>query len=101
MNMINIYCSFCQYILQGAGTAGNLDYSKAIRSEYDELREGYLNRSRDKNFLTIEQARLNKLKLDWENFTPKKPNFIGSKTIEVEIETLSDIRNDKLEDLGI
>ena len=68
--------------------AGSLDYSKALRSEYDELREGYLNRSRDKNFLTIEQARLNKLKLDWESFTPKKPNFIGSKTIEVEIETL-------------
>ncbi len=68
--------------------ADNVDYSKALRSEYDELREGYLNRSRDKNFLTIEQARLNKLKLDWENFTPKKPNFIGSKTIEVSIETL-------------
>ena len=65
-----------------------LEYTQLLRSEYDELREGYLNRSRDKNFLTIEQARLNKLKLDWENFTPKKPNFIGSKTIEVNIETL-------------
>jgi len=65
-----------------------LEYSKALRSEYDELREGYLNRSRDKNFLTIEQARANKLKLDWENFTPKKPTFIGAKTIEVDIETL-------------
>lgn len=75
--------------------AGNLlntetkfHYSKLLRSEYDELREGYLNRSRDKNFLTIEQARVNKLKFDWENFTPVKPNFIGTKTIEVEIETL-------------
>jgi len=65
-----------------------LEYAKALRSEYDELREGYLNRSRDKNFLTIEQARANKLKLDWDNFTPKKPNFIGTKTIEVAIETL-------------
>ena len=65
-----------------------LEYSKALRSEYDELREGYLNRSRDKNFLTIEQARANKLKLDWGNFTPKKPTFIGAKTIEVDIETL-------------
>lgn len=65
-----------------------LDYSKILRSEYDKLREGYLNRSRDKNFLTIEQARVNKLKLDWDNFTPVKPNFIGTKTIEVGIETL-------------
>ncbi|HMI08080.1 MAG TPA: methionine synthase [Flavobacterium sp.] len=69
-------------------TASKLEYSKGIRAEYDELREGYLKRSRDKNFLTIEQARVNKLKLDWENFTPKRPNFIGAKTIEVDIETL-------------
>ena len=75
--------------------AGNLlnddtkqKYTSEIRSEYDELREGYLNRSRDKNFLTIEQARANKLKLDWENFTPVKPNFIGTKTIEVDLDVL-------------
>ena len=65
-----------------------LKYTSAIRLEYDELREGYLNRSRDKNFLTIEQARVNKLKLDWENFTPVKPNFIGSKNIEVDLDAL-------------
>jgi 5-methyltetrahydrofolate--homocysteine methyltransferase len=65
-----------------------LKYTTDIRLEYDELREGYLNRSRDKNFLTIEQARANKLKLDWENFKPVKPNFIGSKTIEVDLDVL-------------
>jgi 5-methyltetrahydrofolate--homocysteine methyltransferase len=66
----------------------NEAYTTAIRSEYDELREGYLNRSRDKNFLNIEQARLNKLQLDWESYMPTKPNFIGIQTIEVAIETL-------------
>jgi 5-methyltetrahydrofolate--homocysteine methyltransferase len=65
-----------------------LKYTTDIRLEYDELREGYLNRSRDKNFLTIEQARANKLKLDWDNFTPVKPNFIGSKTMEVDLDVL-------------
>ena len=65
-----------------------LKYTSEIRSEYDELREGYLNRSRDKNFLTIDQARANKLKLDWDTFTPVKPNFIGTKTIEVAIAAL-------------
>ena len=69
-------------------TETKLKYTTDIRLEYDELREGYLNRSRDKNFLTIEQARANKLKLDWDNFTPIKPNFIGSKTIEVDLEDL-------------
>jgi 5-methyltetrahydrofolate--homocysteine methyltransferase len=64
--------------------ATKLEYSKTVRAEYDELREGYLNRSRDKNFLSIEDARRNKLKLDWDTFTPAKPNFIGMKTIAPE-----------------
>ena len=65
-------------------------YAKAIREEYDKLRDGYLSRSRDKNFLSIEEARKNKLQLDWDNFTSVKPNFIGTKTIEVELSELVD-----------
>jgi 5-methyltetrahydrofolate--homocysteine methyltransferase len=77
--------------------AGNLlnsetkeKYTQDIRTEYDALREGYLNRSRDKNFLTIEQARANKLQLDWSKYTPTKPNFIGTKTVDVAIADLVD-----------
>ncbi len=77
--------------------AGNLlnsetkeKYTQDIRTEYDALREGYLNRSRDKNFLTIEQARVNKLKIDWSTYTPTKPNFIGTKTVDVAIADLVD-----------
>jgi len=77
--------------------AGNLinqnvktDYAKAIRSEYDELREGFLNRSRDKNFLTIAEARANKLTLDWGQFTPQKPHKAGVHTIAVRLEELVD-----------
>jgi 5-methyltetrahydrofolate--homocysteine methyltransferase len=65
-------------------------YVKAIRAEYDKLRDGYLNRSRDKNYLSIEDARKNKLQLDWDNFTPVKPNFTGIKTVEVELSELVD-----------
>jgi len=72
--------------------AGNLlnsatkeEYSKSLRAEYDEVREGYLNRSRDKDFLTIEEARKNKLKLE---FDPVKPNFSGVNTIEPELNDL-------------
>ena len=77
--------------------AGNLlntetkeKYTQDIRTEYDALREGYLNRSRDKNFLTIEQARANKLQLDWSTYAPIQPNFIGTKTVEVAIADLVD-----------
>jgi 5-methyltetrahydrofolate--homocysteine methyltransferase len=74
-----------------AGSLLNSDkkiYAKTIREEYDAFRETFLNRSRDKNFLTIEQARKNKLQLDWENFTPVKPNVIGEQVIEVDLDVL-------------
>jgi 5-methyltetrahydrofolate--homocysteine methyltransferase len=65
-------------------------YVKAIREEYNKLRDGYLSRSRDKNFLSIEEARRNKLQLNWDNFNSVKPNFIGTKTVEVELSELVD-----------
>lgn len=68
----------------------NQEYFKSLRMEYDELREGYLSRNRDKNFLSIEEARKNKLQLDWINFTPVKPNTIGTKVIDVKLGELVD-----------
>ncbi len=74
--------------------AGNLlddnkeQYTSDIRTDYDALRESFLNRSRDKNFLSIEDARKNKLPLDWDNFTPVKPNVIGEQIIEVDLDVL-------------
>lgn len=63
-------------------------YAKTVREDYDQLREGYLNRSREKNFLSISEARKNKLQLDWKNYQPSKPNFLGTKVVEVEISEL-------------
>ncbi len=71
-------------------TGTNTEFSSALREEYDTLREGYLNRAREKNFLTIEEARKNKFKMDWDNFKPVQPNFIGTKIIEVELSELID-----------
>ena len=74
--------------------AGNLlddnreQYTSDIRTDYDAFREAFLNRSRDKNFLSIEDARKNKLQLDWANFTPVKPNIIGEQVIEVDLDVL-------------
>lgn len=71
-------------------TDTKLTYAKSLRDEYDTLREGYLNRSREKNFLSIAEARKNKFKMDWENYQPVKPNFIGTKKIEIDLSELVD-----------
>ena len=63
-------------------------YASDIRAEYDSFRETFLNRSRDKNFLTIEDARKNKLPLDWSEYTPTKPKVIGKQIVEVELDVL-------------
>ncbi len=74
--------------------AGNLlnsdkeTYTKSIKDEYDTFRDNFLNRSRDKNFLSIEDARKNKLKLDWNSFTPVKPKVLGKQIIEVDLDVL-------------
>ncbi len=75
--------------------AGNLintgtktEYSKTLREEYNKLREGYLNRSRDKDFLSIADARSNKLQLDWDNYSAHKPKILGVHTIAPSLKEL-------------
>jgi 5-methyltetrahydrofolate--homocysteine methyltransferase len=41
---------------------------KLLKEEYDTLREGYLIEVEIKIILSIEEARKNKLQMDWNNF---------------------------------
>lgn len=53
------------------------DFKKKISEEYAHLREGYLNRSTEKEYLRLEQARKNKLTIDWNQYIPCKPKQPG------------------------
>nr|WP_322622934.1 methionine synthase [uncultured Flavobacterium sp.] len=68
--------------------ANKIDYAKDIRQEYDKLREGYLNRTREKDFLSIADARKNKFKIDWDAFEPYVPKQLGVQTIYPKLEEL-------------
>ena len=62
--------------------SGDVEYAHTVREEYRQLREDYAGRQRDKNYLTIEAARENGFKADW-NATPiVKPTFLGTKVLE-------------------
>ncbi|MFN5774534.1 methionine synthase [Flavobacterium sp.] len=63
-------------------------YAEQIREEYDQLREGYLSRSREKEFLRLSEARANKLRLDWSEYHPAQPNFIGVQEVKVTLAEL-------------
>ncbi|WP_430614352.1 methionine synthase [Flavobacterium sp. JP2137] len=80
---------------RAVGVAGNLvgkkqDYALQIRQEYADLRTGYLNRARQKDFLSIVAARKNKLQVDWTLEAPVKPAFLGVQNIAVNIAELLD-----------
>ncbi|MBA5792909.1 methionine synthase [Flavobacterium sp. xlx-214] len=66
----------------------NKIYKEEIRAEYDKLRYDFLTRARDKNYLSIADARKNKFKINWVEENIAKPNFIGKKQISVELATL-------------
>ncbi|KAJ9465371.1 Methionine synthase [Diplonema papillatum] len=56
---------------------------------YEDLREEYWAGIRDRKYLTLEQARAKKLKIDFVQSPPaKKPAFLGHKTYEYELESV-------------
>ena len=50
-----------------------------IKAEYARLRTEHASRQKDKNYVAIEKARENKVKIDWSDFKAKKPAFLGNK----------------------
>lgn len=67
------------------------DYILSIKKEYERVRELRGNRKSSKKYLTLKKARENYLKLDWENYNPPKPTFLGKKVFDnYSLEELSD-----------
>ncbi len=51
--------------------------TRTMKEEYDSLRDDHLKRKAEKKLISIEKARENKLKTDWQKIKIKKPNKIG------------------------
>jgi len=49
----------------------------SYKDEYVNLRDDYAKRKSEKNFISLEQARENRLKIDWTKSQVKKPNKLG------------------------
>ncbi|MDX1828744.1 MAG: methionine synthase [Lutibacter sp.] len=70
--------------------AGNLindndtakDYIKTIKEDYVKVREGFANRSKNKEYVSLSEARKNKFKIDWETQNIATPKYLGIQVIE-------------------
>lgn len=57
-------------------------YGLDLKKEYEDFREKFLNRQVDKEYVSIEEAREQKFKIDWENEKISIPKKLGITIIE-------------------
>ncbi len=57
-------------------------YLGGISTEYDKLRTDFGNKKSAKPYLTFEQAQANKVKIDWNDYLPPTPSFLGTKAFD-------------------
>jgi len=58
------------------------NYAKQISEEYAQIREKRASQKEQRRTFTLRQARANKFAINWENYTPPKPTFLGPKKFE-------------------
>jgi 5-methyltetrahydrofolate--homocysteine methyltransferase len=56
-------------------------FDVTTRADYERLRGEHANKTREKKMLSLEQARSNRLTIDWSSDTPPVPNFLGARVL--------------------
>src|SRR5215204_500788 len=57
-------------------------FAQQIATEYDEVRAKHAGRRSRTRLTTLEKARANRTKIDWEGYVPPKPNVSGVKAFD-------------------
>jgi 5-methyltetrahydrofolate--homocysteine methyltransferase len=52
-------------------------FDKQTREDYERLRREHAAKTEGRKLLTLEQARANRTPIDWNNYVPPKPEFLG------------------------
>ncbi|MCK6618455.1 MAG: methionine synthase [Cyclobacteriaceae bacterium] len=58
-----------------------LGFKAKTKEEYRKLREAHESRKEQKNYISLVEARSNRLAIDWNTCNPPKPSFIGKKVL--------------------
>jgi 5-methyltetrahydrofolate--homocysteine methyltransferase len=64
-------------------------FDAKTREDYARLREDHAARTRKKEILTLEQARANGTPIDWSDYQPPKPEFLGARSLASSLGTVS------------
>nr|WP_299000479.1 methionine synthase [uncultured Allomuricauda sp.] len=52
-------------------------YKKTVKLDYESFREKFLNRTKQKEYLSLDEARKNKLQIEWKSTDVVEPNQLG------------------------
>ena len=58
------------------------EYVTKLKKDYDEFRDKFLKRGKTKAYISIEEARKRKFKIDWDKTTIVKPKELGIQTLK-------------------
>src|SRR5216110_702169 len=61
------------------------EFDKKTREDYERLRREHSARTQRKNLLTLKEARANRTRIDWSNYAPPKPEFLGVRVLQTVI----------------
>ena len=61
------------------------DFDKKTREDYARLRREHAAKTEGRKLLTLEQARANRTPIDWINYVPPKPEFLGARVVQTVI----------------
>ncbi|HEX8260487.1 MAG TPA: methionine synthase, partial [Rubrobacteraceae bacterium] len=74
---------------RAVGVAQNLvsegrreSYAEEIAAEYEEVRTKHAGRRSKTRLATLERARANRMKIEWEGYVPPRPNVLGVRTFD-------------------
>ena len=57
-------------------------YAEQIHKEHERIRQNYYNRQNERNLISFDKAKENRTAIDWANYKPYKPSFIGTKVFD-------------------
>lgn len=69
----------CSALIDGTSKE---DFVDEVREEYEEIRDEHYDSLKERKYLPLEKARLKRATLDWLDFKPVRPSFVGVKVID-------------------
>ena len=66
-------------------------YLSEIKEEYIKVKETFESKKVIKQYISYDEAKKNKVNIDWENYTPTTPTFLGTKVFD-DVD-LNEVRN--------